>query len=221
VKIDLANGAGCEVSHASHNACRVKIGKLIGAGAISAVLAVLGGCATPIATAKAPTGDLQLTYAMPQAQGEQIPYRVFIPSTWRADRQWPLVVVLHGYAANANTPFVEAEGELQRQTERHGFVLVAPNGYNGMADYGANLPLPSLLSRMDKPLQMKAEQESALAEADVLNVVERVSRDYNVDARRVYLLGNSMGMTGTLHLAAKMPEKWCAISSSDGPPWPN
>ena len=60
-----------------------------------------------------------------------------------------------------------------------------------------------------------------MAEADVLNVVERVSKDYNIDPARVYLMGNSMGMTGTLNLAAQLPQKWCAISPSDGPPWPN
>ena len=118
----------------------------------------LSGCATPTSTTAVRTGDLHLSYAMPQANGEQIPYRVFLPSQWGPDRKWPLVVILHGYSSNVDTPFDEAQGELQRQAEKHGFVVVSPNGYNGMADYGANLPLPSTLSRMGKPLQMKPEQ---------------------------------------------------------------
>ena len=97
--------------------------------------------------------------------------------------------------------------------------MAAPTGYNGMADYGANLPLPSTLSRGEKPLEMTAGEESALAEADVLNVIERVTRDYSVDTSRIYLMGNSMGMTGVLHLARLQPERWCAISASGGPPW--
>ena len=187
-------------------------------------LAILLGClllATPAIAQGNPRGrDLSLSYAMPEANGEQVPYRVYLPSGWAADRQWPLVVVLHGYAATADAPFNDAGGKLQQEADRHGFVVVAPNGYNGMADYGANLPLPSALGRFGKPLEMSPQAESALAEADVLHVVDRAMQDYAIDPRRVYLMGNSMGMTGVLHFAGKLPERWCAISPSDGPPWP-
>ncbi len=180
---------------------------------------VLSGCMQSRSGASQPTGDLELSYAMPQANGEQIPYHVFLPSGWNAHRKWPLVVVLHGYANDANSMFKDAGGALQAEAEKHGFVVVSPNGYNGMADYGANLPLPSGLSRFGKPLTMSPEAELALAEADVINVISRTEKDYHIDPRRIYLMGNSMGMTGVLHLASKLPQRWCAISPSDGPPW--
>jgi poly(3-hydroxybutyrate) depolymerase len=184
---------------------------------ISAAAALaLSACAAPRAT-----GDLSLAYPMTQAGGEKIPYRLYVPGTWSSGREWPLVVVLHGFSGNASSPFDDAGGQLQRLAEQHGFVVVSPNGYNGMADYGANLRLPSVLNRDAKPLQSTPERESALAEADVLNVLARVSAQYHIDTRRIYLMGNSMGMTGALHLAEKMPKRWCAISASAGPPWPD
>ena len=185
-----------------------------------AAVAALSG-ASPGAAEKAAGGDLHLSYALPEAYGEQVPYHVFLPSDWTPRRQWPLVVVLHGYGGTADSAFDDSKGRLEQQAQKHGFVVVSPNGYNGMADYGANLPLPSKLSRLGKPLEMSPEAETALAEADVLHVLERVRKDYNVDPRRIFLMGNSMGMTGVLHLAGKMPQTWCAISPSDGPPWPN
>jgi poly(3-hydroxybutyrate) depolymerase len=167
------------------------------------------------------TGDLELRYAMPQASGEEIPYRVYLPSTWTPERQWPLVMVLHGYSGNAASPFQDAGGLLQKLSERHGFIVASPNGYSGMADYGANLPLPSKLDRPGPPAKMPPQVESALAEADVRNVLQRVTADYNIDRKRIYLMGNSMGMTGVLHFASAEPQRWCAISASGGPPWPN
>lgn len=185
------------------------------------MLGAAAGCAGSLDDPAPKVGDLRLSYRMPEAPGEDIPYRVYVPSGWSADKRWPLVVVLHGYAGTADTPFDDAAGKLQAEAERHGFVVVSPTGYNGMADYGANLPLPSALSRFDKPLTMAPEAESALAEADVLHVIDRATRDYGIDPERIFLMGNSMGMTGVLHLARTQPERWCAISPSDGPPWPD
>ncbi len=191
-------------------------GRLIAAPAIALALA---GCA---ATAQRSGGqDLRLSYAMPQAGGERIAYRVYLPAGRKPGSKLPLVVVLHGYSGTADAPFDDAGGLLQREADRHGFIIASPNGYNGMADYGANLPLPSALSRGAKPLATTPQAESTLAEADVLNVVDRVVREQRVDTRRIYLMGNSMGMTGVLHLARTRPERWCAISASGGPPWPD
>lgn len=209
--------SGCRRRDNGMEAGALKSRRAAGMGLAVGLLA-LAGCATPHAST---TGDLRLSYAAPQAAGKEIPYRVYLPSRWTPRARMPLVVVLHGYGGTSDSPFDDARGLLQAEAERLGFVIVAPNGYNGMADYGANLPLPSSLSRGDKPLAMPPEAESALAEADVLHVIDRVTRDYAIDPRRIYLMGNSMGMTGVLHFARTQPQRWCAISASGGPPWPD
>ncbi len=196
-----------------------------GCGLALALLATIGPPDRAAGEAQAaspslPGRELQLTYEMPERPGEKVPYRVYLPGGWKADAAAPMVVVLHGYAATAASPFDDAGGALQREADRHGFVIVAPNGYNGMADYGANLPLPSALPARAAPRAMTPQAESALAQADVLHVIDRAMADYRINPARVYVMGNSMGMTGVLHLARSFPEKWCAISASDGPPWP-
>jgi poly(3-hydroxybutyrate) depolymerase len=52
-----------------------------------------------------------------------------------------------------------------------------------------------------------------LSEKDVLNVLELVRGEFNVDERRTYLMGHSMGGAGTFHLAVKYPGNWAATAS--------
>jgi predicted peptidase len=59
-------------------------------------------------------------------------------------------------------------------------------------------------------------RERALSEADVMNVLEIVSREYNVDPDRVYLMGHSMGGMGTYVLGQKYAERWAAIAPMSG-----
>src|SRR6266581_3235726 len=42
-----------------------------------------------------------------------------------------------------------------------------------------------------------------LSEKDVMNVLELVRKEFNVDDRRTYLMGHSMGGAGTLYLSTK------------------
>jgi len=52
-----------------------------------------------------------------------------------------------------------------------------------------------------------------LSEKDVMNVLSLVRQEFNVDERRIYLMGHSMGGAGTFHLAVKYADKWAATAS--------
>lgn len=56
-----------------------------------------------------------------------------------------------------------------------------------------------------------------LSEKDVMNVLAIVRKEFNVDDRRTYLMGHSMGASGTLYLGGKHPQIWAAIAA-DAPP---
>jgi predicted peptidase len=47
----------------------------------------------------------------------------------------------------------------------------------------------------------------------VLHVLDLVRKEFNVDERRTYLMGHSMGGAGTFHLAVKYPANWAATAS--------
>jgi poly(3-hydroxybutyrate) depolymerase len=60
-----------------------------------------------------------------------------------------------------------------------------------------------------------------LSEKDVMNVLALVRKEFNVDEKRIYLIGHSMGGAGTYHLGTKYPELWAGlgpIAAASGQP---
>ena len=55
------------------------------------------------------------------------------------------------------------------------------------------------------------------AEQDLLYVTDLMTKEYNVDTSRVYLMGNSSGGGAVWAYTAKYPERWTAISPSAAP----
>jgi predicted esterase len=52
-----------------------------------------------------------------------------------------------------------------------------------------------------------------LSEKDVLNVLALILKEFNVDERRTYLMGHSMGGAGTFHMGVKQAGNWAAIAA--------
>jgi predicted peptidase len=50
------------------------------------------------------------------------------------------------------------------------------------------------------------------SEKDVMTVLDMVRREFNVDERRIYLMGHSMGGAGTYHLGSKYGHIWAALA---------
>ena len=52
-----------------------------------------------------------------------------------------------------------------------------------------------------------------LSEKDVMNVLAMVKKEFNIDERRTYLMGHSMGGAGALYLGVKYADQWTAIGA--------
>ena len=52
-----------------------------------------------------------------------------------------------------------------------------------------------------------------VSEKDVMNVLDMIRKEFNVDERRTYLMGHSMGGAGALYLGVKYPSNWAAIAA--------
>lgn len=55
-------------------------------------------------------------------------------------------------------------------------------------------------------------QVTAYSEKDVMNVLELVRKEFNIDDRRIYLMGHSQGGGGARHLAEKYPDIWAGVA---------
>ena len=67
--------------------------------------------------------------------GKEMEYALFVPSTYDKAKKWPLMVALHGLGSNPQQ-IIRYPG-LTDLAEKHGYIVVAPMGYNTRGWYGA------------------------------------------------------------------------------------
>ena len=78
----------------------------------------------------------------------------------------------------------------------------------GQADAGA-AAWRALAAGLPSPIHAKVRE---LSEKDVMTVLDMMRKEFNVDERRIYIMGHSMGGSGTLYLASKYPQIWAAAA---------
>jgi poly(3-hydroxybutyrate) depolymerase len=137
--------------------------------------------------------------------GRQQEYSLFVPPNYKPEKKAPLIVALHGLGGTPRQ--ILGTRGFTDLAEKHGFILVAPYGYNDHGWYGIPQGGRGASARPDDPPNL-----TELSEKDVLNVLAIVRKDFNIDSDRIYLMGHSMGGGGTWHIAIKHPEIWAAIA---------
>jgi len=143
------------------------------------------------------TGDFKRHYLL-KAAGEIMPYRLYIPPAYDGTKAYPMVLALHGLGGTEDGMFGPNYRALP-EAEKRGYILVSPLGYRIDGGYGR-----------------AATKAGMLSEADVMEVLARVRRDYKIDDNRIYLLGHSMGGFGTWVLGPKYPTIWAAMAPISG-----
>jgi predicted peptidase len=141
---------------------------------------------------------------------EQLPYAVFVSSKVSKDKKNPLILALHGLGGTQDT-FLRSQYRAVELAEEGGYILVGAMGYNSSGWYG-------IPQRAGGPggrggAQVNPPNVRELSEKDVMNVLELVRKEFNVDERRTYLLGHSMGGAGTLFLGVKHSSNWAALAA--------
>jgi poly(3-hydroxybutyrate) depolymerase len=146
------------------------------------------------------------TYDFKEA-GRPMNYELFVPSKYDRSRPTPLIVALHCLGSDAQH-MIRYEG-LTELAEARGYLVVAPMGYNSRGWYGSRGP--GRASERGDAANDPANL-GELSEKDVMNVLGIIRNEFNVDQRRIYLMGHSMGGGGTWHLGIKHPELWAALA---------
>jgi predicted peptidase len=140
------------------------------------------------------------SYRMPET-GEEMQYDLFVSSKVDRNKPAPLIIFLHGL----NTPAARLMPMLVDEAQKRGYIVAGPMGYRldgwyGISGaFGPNVSPPNLAD---------------LSEKDVMHVLDEVRREFSIDERRIYLLGQSMGGAGVLNLGPKYKEIWAAIGAS-------
>ena len=143
------------------------------------------------------------------------------------DKKNPLIVSLHGLGGDQNTMVRESLRSVEL-AEQGGYILVAPMGYNSGGWYGvppgppraggpnaaagrgrgAGAPRPVIGGTAITDIAKVREA----SEKDVMTVLGMIRKEFNVDERRIYLMGHSMGGAGTYYLGSKHGKEWAALA---------
>jgi poly(3-hydroxybutyrate) depolymerase len=160
------------------------------------------------------------TYDFKEAKKDKMEYALFVHSKYAKDKKTPLVLALHGLGGNPQQ--MMRSKSLTEQAEKYGYIVAAPMGYNSSGWYGALGPGKGFGGKFGKGKGGDApENLGELSEKDVMNVLAEVCKEFNVDEKRIYLIGHSMGGAGTYHLGTKYPEIWAGlgpIAAASGSP---
>ena len=155
---------------------------------------------------------LECTYRLAEANAD-MPYTLFVPSSYRPGVPAPLVVDLHGLNI---TPLQQIlfDGTTDF-AERHGFIVVAPMGHSVSSGWGYRVGTPLAPAQL-KPGTDVRYSASELSEIDAMTVLKLMRDKYTVDSGRIYLMGHSMGGAGTYHLGAKYKDIWAGLAPIAG-----
>lgn len=134
------------------------------------------------------------SYTFPPT-GEEVPYALFVPSSYNEGDPAPLIISLHGLGRSYDW-LMGYHGFLD-QAEANGYIVVTPLGYIRRGWYGTRAT--------------EDPQDGAYSEQDVMEVIKLVLDEFSVDDNRIYLWGHSMGGVGTYHIAAKNPDLFAGL----------
>ena len=134
---------------------------------------------------------------------EMLEYAVFVSTKVDKKKKSPLVIALHG----RGVPPALMLRMISDDAQNGGYIVAAPMGYNLVGFYGADGPGGG--RGRDAPSNL-----GELSEKDVMNVLDLMRKEFNVDERRIYLAGQSMGGAGALFLGIKHRSVWAAVAAS-------
>ena len=156
---------------------------------LESLLAALARGRNPLARER---GEVDRAYKA--ADDQLVPYHLYVPKSYDGKSPTALVVMLHGALGDERSYFsgLFDPGVIKGEADRRGWILVGVNGRGRLSSY------------------------TGAGQTDVFDVVAAVTRDYKIDASRVFLTGHSAGGLGTWLVAAGNPEQFAAIAPVSG-----
>jgi len=162
-------------------------------------MAILPGCvmvsdmsiSTPLDSGKGMFAPMTTGFIDKTLKQDNIeyPYAVYVPRAYDKEKEWPLVVFLHGAGERGGDgllPTNEGIGPaIRRNPERFPAVVLFPQCPKDTAW----ISLPKMLD----------------------DLIERTRKDYHIDEKRIYLTGLSMGGYGTWIWGATRADLFAAM----------
>lgn len=150
------------------------------------IVVALAACAECAARAKA-----GVQFRTVEVSGVAYYYEVYVPPAWNPQKQWPVIVFLHGVGHNgtySDPPEPLLARRFTSYQQQSAAIVVFPR------------------------CRLNRWWSDADRDAMALGALEQTVREFNGDRTRLYLTGLSMGDYGTWWLASRHPGKLAAIA---------
>ncbi len=145
-----------------------------------------------IGRAQCPVPGKQVEQSLRVSHNECVPYLLYLPEDYcRSNEPWPLMLFLHGRG--------ESRGPLS---------LVTKWGPPRMLARGEQMPY--IVVSPQCPTEDRWEEDRP--QANLIKLLDHITKRYRVDERRVYLTGLSLGGHGSWRLAAEHPHRFAAVA---------
>jgi predicted peptidase len=132
------------------------------------------------------------------ASGEAMPYRLFIPPGYNNQKAYPLVLWLHGSGGAGTDNIAQISDDQILGTH----IWTEPQT---RAKYPAFVLAPqNPVSWVDHPDQLTGKMRL------VLGMLDSLKAEFNIDATRIYVAGQSDGGFGTWNLITQRPDLFAA-----------
>lgn len=133
------------------------------------------------------------------------PFSLSVPDSYNKAKAAPLIVALHGYTSSGDE--TEKYLKLEAVTQKRGILYVHPDGTKD----GAGNRFWSATPACCNFYSSKVDDEAYL-----MSIIDTVSKKYNVDQKRIYVVGHSNGGFMTHHMACTHADRIAAVVSFSG-----
>jgi predicted peptidase len=125
------------------------------------------------------------------ADGSEAKYILFVPHEYKGDKEFPLILFLHGSGETGTDGKAQMKNGLPKEIKKH----------------EKTFPAFAIFPQSQKRTWQANSDDGKRAVA----ILSEIEKKYKIDSKRIYLTGLSMGGYGTWSLATAMPDKWAAI----------
>lgn len=138
--------------------------------------------------------------------GGKMPYRLLKPLDYNPEKSYPLVIFLHGSGERGDDNDAQLKNGMQpfldeTNRDKYPAFVLAPQCPEGMTWAKTAEPDDIVFTFTEEPTEpMKL----------LLEIIAQVQHDFQIDDRRLYITGLSMGGYGTYDLLTRRPDMFAA-----------